>query len=360
MKDTPGLTEPAVRISDVHKSFGAAVVLKGVSLDVAKGEFFSLLGPSGCGKTTLLRMIGGFESPTSGDIQIDGESVLDKAPYARTTNMIFQNLALFPHLTVFENVAFGLRLSKVAKAEISRRVEEALAMVKLAGYGARRIGQLSGGQRQRIAMARALVNDPSVLLLDEPLGALDLQLRLHMQQELRGLQRALGNTFIFVTHDQGEAMSMSDRVAVMSQGEIVQVGTPEQIYEQPATRFVAQFVGHANIMDGTIAAVDEASATVACGRLTIRAPREAALQAGQSVAVALRFERIGLTEAADALAGTVRERSFLGDAVRISVETEGGMTLNADIPTSGPRPAPPVGALVRLAWRDADVRLLTK
>jgi spermidine/putrescine ABC transporter ATP-binding subunit len=360
MRDPAEITTPAVRISDVHKSFGAAAVLKGVSLDIAKGEFFSLLGPSGCGKTTLLRMIGGFESPTSGDIQIDGASVLDKAPYARTTNMIFQNLALFPHLSVFENVAFGLRLRKVAKAEISRRVEEALAMVKLAGYGARRISQLSGGQRQRIAMARALVNDPSVLLLDEPLGALDLQLRVHMQQELRGLQRSLGNTFIFVTHDQGEAMSMSDRVAVMSQGEIVQVGTPEQIYEQPATRFVAQFVGHANILDGTVAAVDVSGASVVCGGLTIRAPRDGAIQAGQSVSVALRFERIGLTEETGGVAGTVRERSFLGDAVRIVVETEAGATLNADIPTGGARPAPPIGAPVRLTWRDADVRLLTK
>jgi spermidine/putrescine transport system ATP-binding protein len=358
MKDATETFPPAVRVRDVHKSFGTFTALKSVSVDVARGEFFSLLGPSGCGKTTLLRMIGGFESPTSGDIQLDGVSVLTQPPYARSTNMIFQNLALFPHLSVFENVAFGLRLKKLPRAEITRSVEQALEMVKLAGYGPRKVGQMSGGQRQRIAMARALVNDPSVLLLDEPLGALDLQLRIHMQQELRRLQRSLGNSFIFVTHDQGEAMSMSDRVAVMNHGEIVQIGTPEEIYEQPATRFVAQFVGHANILDGLVTGIDSTAVSVACGPLNFRTPPSNQVIAGQEVAVALRYERTSLTDDISGIQGTVIERSFLGDSVRIVVAVAGGMTLNADIPTSA-RATPPTGSPVRLTWRDADVRLLT-
>ena len=354
------IPHPAVRVQDVRKSFGAADVLKGVSLDIAKGEFFSLLGPSGCGKTTLLRMIGGFETPTSGDIQLDGISVLDRPPYARSTNMIFQNLALFPHLSVFENVAFGLRLRRAAKAEVDRRVAHALEMVKLTGYGARKVSQLSGGQRQRIAMARALVNDPSVLLLDEPLGALDLQLRIHMQQELRRLQRALGNTFVFVTHDQGEAMSMSDRVAVMKDGEIVQVGTPEDIYEQPATRFVAEFVGHANILDGVVATVDAAGATVARTGMMFRINGDHGVAPGQAVAVALRYERTRLATEGDGIVGTVVERSFMGDAIRIVVATETGTAMSADVATGGEHRVPQVGAQAKLAWRDADLRLLSR
>jgi spermidine/putrescine transport system ATP-binding protein len=350
---------PAVTIRNVRKTFGHAEVLKGVSLDIAKGEFFSLLGPSGCGKTTLLRLIGGFEIPGSGEIELDGVSVVDQPPYARATNMIFQNLALFPHLSVFENVAFSLRLRKLEKAEISRRVDHALNMVKLADFGARKASQLSGGQRQRIAMARALVNEPPVLLLDEPLAALDLQLRVHMQQELRHIQRALGNTFIFVTHDQGEAMSMSDRVAVMRDGEIVQVGTPEAIYEQPATRFVAQFVGHANILDGKVTAIGPQGATVTCGALTFQAPGTHDVLIGQTVAIALRYQRISLAQDGKGVSGIVAERSFLGDAVRLVVALKDGTLLSADIMTGGAIPAPQINDQARLTWRDADVRLLT-
>ena len=353
-------THPAVRVRDVRKSFGHAEVLKGVSLDIAKGEFFSLLGPSGCGKTTLLRLIGGFETPLSGEIELDGISVVEQPPYARATNMIFQNLALFPHLSVFENVAFSLRLRKVAKTEVTRRVDNALEMVKLAGFGSRKASQLSGGQRQRIAMARALVNDPPVLLLDEPLGALDLQLRVHMQQELRRIQRALGNTFIFVTHDQGEAMSMSDRVAVMKDGEIIQVGTPQEIYEQPATRFVAQFVGHANILDGKVTAIEPDSVTVLCGGLTFRVLGSPSVTLGQTVAIALRYQRTSLAVDSDGVPGTVMERSFLGDAVRLLVALHDGTSLSADVATGGAYPAPQIGDTTRLTWRDADLRLLVR
>src|SRR5262249_15458576 len=226
---------PAVEIRSVRKVFGSVVALDNVSVSIRRGEFFSLLGPSGCGKTTLLRIIGGFDELSCGTVLIDGRDCGFMPPYARSTNMIFQHLALFPHMNVFENLAFGLRRKRVDKASILARVTAALALVRLEGYGRRMIDQLSGGQKQRVAMARALVNDPSVLLLDEPLGALDLQLRLQMQDELRRLHRSLGNTFIYVTHDQSEAMTMSDRIAVMNGGRIQQIGTPEDIYERPRT-----------------------------------------------------------------------------------------------------------------------------
>ena len=220
--------EVAVGVRSISKHFGHVVALDDVSLEIRRGEFFSLLGPSGCGKTTLLRLIGGFESADAGDIVIDGKSVAGLPPYRRTTNMIFQHLALFPHMDVFENVAFGLRMKGMGKAEVENRIAKALELVQLEGFEGRGIEQLSGGQKQRVAMARALVNDPSVLLLDEPLGALDLQLRLQLQDELRRLHRSLRSTFIFVTHDQGEAMTMSDRIAVMEGGWILQVGSPEE------------------------------------------------------------------------------------------------------------------------------------
>jgi spermidine/putrescine transport system ATP-binding protein len=242
----------AVEIRGVSKKFDNVVALDNVSLKIRKGEFFSLLGPSGCGKTTLLRVIGGLELPSSGELLIDGKNAVGQPPYLRSTNMIFQHLALFPHMTVFDNVAFGLRMKKVLKSEIHRKVKEALALIQLEGFGNRKIQQLSGGQQQRVAMARGLVNDPSVLLLDEPLGALDLQLRLQMQVELRRLHRSLQGTFIFVTHDQSEAMVMSNRIAVMKEGQILQVGKPEEIYEQPKTKFVAAFIGYTNLLKGRV------------------------------------------------------------------------------------------------------------
>ena len=240
----------SVEITGLTKRFGNVLALDDVSLSIFQGEFFSLLGPSGCGKTTLLRLIGGFETPSTGDVRIDGRSVLGQPPYLRSTNMIFQHLALFPHMNVFDNVAFGLKMKRVPAKEVRRRVDESLALVRLEGYEGRQIEQLSGGQKQRVAIARALVNDPSVLLLDEPLGALDLQLRLQMVEELKRLHKSLNSTFVFVTHDQGEAMAMSDRIAVMNDGRILQIDTPEGIYERPEARFVATFIGHANLIEG--------------------------------------------------------------------------------------------------------------
>ncbi|HEX2509479.1 MAG TPA: ABC transporter ATP-binding protein [Microvirga sp.] len=244
----------AVRLSGVTRAFGTVQALDGVDLDIRAGEFFSMLGPSGSGKTTCLRLIAGFEHPDPGEIRIFDEPVTAMPPYRRAVNTVFQDYALFPHLSVLENVTYGLRVRGIGRADREKLGREALALVKLMGFDARRPQQLSGGQRQRVALARALVNRPKVLLLDEPLGALDLKLREEMQVELKALQRALGLTFIFVTHDQGEALSMSDRVAVFNAGRVVQVGTPEEVYERPRTRFVAEFVGGSNVLEADTSA----------------------------------------------------------------------------------------------------------
>src|SRR6187401_54882 len=245
---------PAVRFVNVCRHFGPVRAVDGVTLDIAEGEFFAMLGPSGSGKTTCLRLIAGFEQPTEGHIEIFGETAEGVPPYKRNVNTVFQDYALFPHMTVGENVAYGLRIKGVAKAERERKARKALAMVKLAGYEQRRPSQLSGGQRQRVALARALVNGPKALLLDEPLGALDLKLREQMQEELKTLQKQLGITFVFVTHDQGEALSMADRVAVFNEGKIVQVDSPAKVYERPQSRFVADFVGSSNVLSPDFAA----------------------------------------------------------------------------------------------------------
>ncbi|SDO16556.1 ABC transporter ATP-binding protein [Pseudomonas jinjuensis] len=247
------MTTAAVQFTQVSRQFGEVKAVDRVSIDVRDGEFFSMLGPSGSGKTTCLRLIAGFEQPTSGSIRIHGEEAAGLPPYQRDVNTVFQDYALFPHMNVLENVAYGLKVKGVAKAERLARAEEALGMVALGGYGSRKPVQLSGGQRQRVALARALVNRPRVLLLDEPLGALDLKLREQMQSELKKLQRQLGITFIFVTHDQSEALSMSDRVAVFNKGRIEQVDTPRNLYMKPATPFVAEFVGTSNVLRGDLA-----------------------------------------------------------------------------------------------------------
>ncbi|MED5606958.1 ABC transporter ATP-binding protein [Pseudomonas sp. JH-2] len=247
------MTTPAVQFTQVSRQFGEVKAVDRVSIDIKDGEFFSMLGPSGSGKTTCLRLIAGFEQPSAGSIRIHGEEAAGLPPYQRDVNTVFQDYALFPHMNVLENVAYGLKVKGVAKAERLKRAEEALGMVALGGYGGRKPVQLSGGQRQRVALARALVNRPRVLLLDEPLGALDLKLREQMQSELKKLQRQLGITFIFVTHDQGEALSMSDRVAVFNKGRIEQVDTPRNLYMKPATPFVAEFVGTSNVLRGDLA-----------------------------------------------------------------------------------------------------------
>ena len=263
-----------VKLVDVVKTFGDAVAVDHIDLEVVSGEFFSLLGPSGCGKTTTLRMIGGFEAPTSGLIELQGQDVTWLPPYKRHVNTVFQNYALFPHLSIFENVAFGLRRQKVPDAEVRTRVTEMLELVELPGFDRRKPTQISGGQAQRVALARALINRPAVLLLDEPLGALDLKLRKQMQVELKRIQQEVGITFIYVTHDQEEAMTMSDRIAVMNRGRYEQLGEPEALYERPATRFVAGFLGISNLLSGTVEGNDNGYVRLRLANdALIRAPR---------------------------------------------------------------------------------------
>ena len=359
-----GADARAVEIRGVSKWFGEVTALEDVSLEIRRGEFFSLLGPSGCGKTTLLRMIGGFEGPSVGEIRIDGEDTAGAPPYARSTNMIFQHLALFPHMTVFDNVAFGLEMKRLARPAIVERVGRALDLVRLTRFDQRKIDQLSGGQKQRVAMARALINDPSVLLLDEPLGALDLQLRLRMQEELRRLHRSLGNTFIFVTHDQGEAMAMSDRIAVMDQGRVLQVGTPEEIYESPKTRFVADFVGHTNVFDGRVESVEaNGDCVVACEGVSFRCRAPDGLGAGEAVSVAIRYENLALEGTSEAVPGTdceatVTEKIYMGGVFRLETRTDAGAILTADVPTTGEARQIAEGERVHLAWRPGDVSVL--
>ncbi|HUC61725.1 MAG TPA: ABC transporter ATP-binding protein [Alphaproteobacteria bacterium] len=347
-----------VLIRSIRKSYGGFVALHGVSLAIRKGEFFSLLGPSGCGKTTLLRIIGGFEDYDSGTLQIDGQDCGNLPPYRRNTNMIFQHLALFPHMDVFENIAFGLRRKRTSAQEIKARVGEALALVRLEGYERRNVDQLSGGQRQRVAMARAIVNKPSVLLLDEPLGALDLQLRLQLQDELRRLHRSLGSTFVFVTHDQGEAMTMSDRIAVMNEGHIQQVGTPQEIYERPRTRFVASFIGHTNLFAGRVADSSvEGRCTVDCGGLRFTCMASLALARGQDVSVALRFEKVDVqpletVAPVDGFTARVVDRTYMGTAVRFETRLDSGLAITADVSDVERVRGVGPGSRVRLVFAD--------
>jgi spermidine/putrescine transport system ATP-binding protein len=287
----------AVDLRDVVKRFADVCAVDHVSMQIRDGEFFSMLGPSGCGKTTTLRMIAGFEFPTSGDILLHGRSVGTTPPFRRNVNTVFQSYALFPHMTVAENVAFGLRMKKVPQAEIARRVTEALDMVRLGDFAARRPRQLSGGQQQRVALARALVNHPEVLLLDEPLGALDLKLRKEMQLELKSLQERVGITFIYVTHDQEEALTMSDRIAVMSAGKVLQIGTPTEIYERPVCRFVADFIGETNFIEGKVEAVerDGIASILSDDGLTLRGQTIRPVASGAHVTLSIRPEKAFLS-----------------------------------------------------------------
>jgi spermidine/putrescine transport system ATP-binding protein len=325
-----------VRLVDVVKRFGETVAVDHIDLEVRDGEFFSLLGPSGCGKTTTLRMIGGFEEPTSGLIELQGEDVTWLPPFRRNVNTVFQNYALFPHLTIFENVAFGLRRKGVIDAEVKARVGEMLDLVELPGYEGRKPSQISGGQAQRVALARALINRPAVLLLDEPLGALDLKLRKQMQVELKRIQQEVGITFIYVTHDQEEAMTMSDRIAVMNMGRYEQLGDPESLYERPTTRFVAGFLGVSNLLSGEVLGVDGRYATVRLGpEVTVRAP-SALVGATSTVDIGVRPEKIRLRAPAEAdatpdghnrLTGVVRDASYLGVSTQYQIEARGGARL---------------------------------
>ena len=293
MDKTTARTGGAVELVNVTKMFGEFTAVDDISLNVRDGEFFSLLGPSGCGKTTTLRLIAGFEQPTLGDIFIHGQPVAGIPPYKRPVNTVFQNYALFPHMTVAQNVAFGLEMKKVRKAEIEQRVNEALELVQLPHLRDRKPKQLSGGQRQRVALARALINRPEVLLLDEPLGALDLKLRKAMQLELKQIQAEVGITFIYVTHDQEEAITMSDRIAVMNDGVIQQIGAPREIYDHPANRFVADFIGETNFVSGKVVELGD-YVTVDIGEPVLGTANGRNLAIGQEVSLAIRPEKINL------------------------------------------------------------------
>lgn len=322
----------AVSFQQVSRHFGTVRAVDAVDLEIEPGEFFAMLGPSGSGKTTCLRLIAGFEQPTSGHIEIFGETAEGVPPYRRNVNTVFQDYALFPHLNVADNVAYGLMIRGVGKAERTREAEAALEMVKLPGYGSRKPGQLSGGQRQRVALARALVNKPKVLLLDEPLGALDLKLREQMQEELKVLQKALGITFVFVTHDQGEALSMADRIAVFNDGRIMQTGTPEEIYRRPKTRFVADFVGSSNVLS----------------------PQLTERLAGVAEWSSLRPEDIRLG-AEGGHEATVTGTSFLGSATRLTLDVA-GEKISVLLP-SGAR-VPAQGESVRFGWNSDALHLM--
>ncbi len=329
----------AVRLEAVEKRFGDVVAVDGVDLDVRDGEFFSMLGPSGSGKTTTLRMIAGFELPTAGRILLHGADVTSVPPFDRDVNTVFQDYALFPHMTVGDNVAYGLMVRKVAKAERAERVAEAMRMVRLEGYERRKPGQLSGGQRQRVALARALVNRPRVLLLDEPLGALDLKLREEMQIELKSIQQQVGITFIYVTHDQEEALTMSDRMAVFNKGRIEQIGAPAEIYERPATRFVAGFVGTSNLLRGEVALAVVGTA----GTFTIR-PEKIRLGEPDSP--------VGPDETSTT--GVVRDVVYLGPDTRYIVTLDAGSDLvvtQQNLSTTSTEALEQQGKAVRLAWK---------
>jgi spermidine/putrescine transport system ATP-binding protein len=368
---------PDVRLVELTKRFRGVPAVEGISLDIHPGEFFSLLGPSGCGKTTTLRMIGGFELPTSGRVELRGRDVTADPPERRPVNMVFQSYALFPHLSVIDNVAFGLRRRKVPDGEARRRAGAALELVHLTGFDRRPPAELSGGQQQRVALARALVCEPTVLLLDEPLGALDLKLRRQLQVELKRVQSEVGITFVYVTHDQEEALALSNRIAVMDQGRIEQIGTPEELYDRPRTRFVADFIGTTNLLAGTVMSVAGGDAVLeldAGGRCVVDAD---GLAPGAAVEIAVRPEALELlprtgTEdgpghaapttagerAAPCLGGTIEQAAYLGTSISYQVRADSGQRIVVTVPRTQDRIAP--GTPVDVCWRPEDALVLER
>ena len=355
---------PFLRIEGLRKRFGATEALAGVDLEVRRGEFFALLGGSGCGKSTLLRCLAGLEEPDAGRVLLDGEDITHVPAYGRPVNMMFQSYALFPHMDVAANIAFGLRQDGMPKRAVAARVEEMLALVKLDGFGPRRPAQLSGGQRARVALARALARQPRLLLLDEPLSALDRNLREAMQFELVAIQHRTGTTFIVVTHDQAEAMTMATRLAVMDRGRLAQVGTPAEVYEAPDSRFVAEFLGAANILEGTVAVAAVEGLRISAAGMEILAPGSA--PPGSRVAIAIRPERLRISRNAVAdgtpnqARGTLRGVAYRGEGFTFHVALDGGGELRVSQPNQRPvseRPVAP-GDAVSVEWdRDAPVVL---
>ena len=394
------MNNPIISLEGVEKRFGSNLVVKKMNLEIAEGEFLTLLGPSGCGKTTTLRMIAGFEEASAGVIKVEGERIEDKEPFQRNVNTVFQNYALFPHMTVFNNVAYGLTIKKVPKPEIQERVMEMLRLVQLEGFEKRKPDELSGGQKQRVAIARALVNRPKVLLLDEPLGALDLKLRKQMQIELKRLQKKLGITFIYITHDQEEAINMSDRIAVMRDGRIEQIGTPDEIYNHPKTSYVATFVGNANILHGVAESIQGQNAIVKIGNDKVIVKLETSQQdtkdtgakqhltAGEKVTLAVRSENILLQETAvigdtgtdhrdtvdisvaggisdihdtnsiSGLQATVTEKNFAGGQLRVTLKLSDGTQLIAS--RYGIDASVAEGQTVRCSFLPADAVLVDR
>jgi putrescine transport system ATP-binding protein len=361
-----------VRIAGVTKKFGDFVAVDNVSLDIRRGEIFCLLGGSGSGKTTLLRVLAGFETPTSGSIQIDGADMSTTPPYERPVNMMFQSYALFPHMSVEKNVAFGLEQEGVSGADAKRQVAEILDIVKMGGFGARKPHQLSGGQRQRVALARALVKRPKLLLLDEPLAALDKKLREHTQFELLSIQQRLGVTFIVVTHDQEEAMTLGTRLGVMNQGRIVQVGSPSDIYESPANRFVADFIGSVNMFEGQVSQGGSDGVRIDCAELrgTVRADRTVACADGATVWTAIRPEKITISRqqpvavaaSENLVRGTVREIAYMGDMSIYLVQIDSGKMMRVTLPNTMRGGERPIGReeSVWLSWHGSSPVVLTE
>ena len=351
-----------VELSGLTKRFGETLAVDDVSLRVEEGEFFSLLGPSGCGKTTTLRMIAGFVRPNEGQVFIGGEDMTLLPPERRGIGIVFQNYAIFPHMTVFDNIAFGLRMRKVPKREIRGRVGTALEQVNLDGYERRYQRELSGGEQQRVALARVLITEPKILLLDEPLSALDKKLREEMKYWIKGLQQSLRITTVYVTHDQGEALTMSDRIAVMNRARVVQIGAPDTIYEHPADRFVTDFIGESNILEARVAAVSGDECRVSVGRVEFAAPRRDGIETGQAVGFVVRPERVLIGPDAQAVNGpkataTVVDRSYQGAIIRYRLQLE-GQEIVAEVPNRPDQPVLADGAEATIGWSVASSELL--
>jgi spermidine/putrescine transport system ATP-binding protein len=363
-----GADAPSVRLERVTKRFGDFAAVREMEMEIPRGQFFTMLGPSGCGKTTTLRMVAGFEEPTEGRVYLDGDDVTGMPAFRRPTNTVFQSYALFPHRTVEQNVAFGLQRQKVDKEEIRRRVGEELERVGLSAEAKRKPAQLSGGQQQRVALARALVNRPAVLLLDEPLGALDLKLRKQLQVELKRIQREVGITFIYVTHDQEEALTMSDMIAVMNHGVVEQVSDPETVYEQPATTFVAGFIGVSNLMPGEVVSANGAGAEL---RLdagpTVRTPQSGGAKSGERAHAVVRPEKLVLTSTGESapggpsVEGHVESSLYLGTATQMVVKLGDGTRMTVLVPNADAearKDLPVAGDAARLSWSDENIHIV--